>query len=499
MKKYILLSGLMAASSIAFAQEEFDALKYSLADLSGSARYVSMSGAFGALGGDMTTLGMNPAGIAVFRTSELSITPSLSSTSAKSLFNGYNSKDSKMNLLINNFGYVGSFRTYEESAISNFNFGISYNKVKDYNRNVSVIGKDHSSSLLRKICNDQNNESTKLYKYANETWLADKNAVTGVYESILNDGEKVDNSMYMMESGGIDEWNFSLGANYGHILYMGMSLGVQNIDYELKTVYGEDFKQGGAFELRNVLTTQGSGVNLKVGAIVRPVPELRLGFAFHSPTYYSMTDVFGTSMSSFGIIDPATHLPFNPDPYYATEGDYADYQLKTPSMLMYSAAYQFGQKGLVSIDWDVVDYGETALKDADGKPYSDTNGKMSNDFRAASNLRLGAEYRLTDNISLRGGAAWYQSPVHSTLEKNNTPVKTSGTTPQYGIEKDTYYLSCGLGYRTGGFFLDAALQRQMRNENFYNYYDGVSNPDYSKYSELTTNKTNLIVSLGFKF
>ena len=109
MKKYILLSGLMAASSMAFAQEEFDALKYSLTDLSGSARYVSMSGAFGALGGDMTTLGMNPAGIAVFRTSELSITPSLSSASAKSLFNGYNSKDSKTTLLINNFGYVGSF------------------------------------------------------------------------------------------------------------------------------------------------------------------------------------------------------------------------------------------------------------------------------------------------------------------------------------------------------------------------------------------------------
>ena len=82
------------------------------------------------------------------------------------------------------------FRTYEESAISNFNFGISYNKVKDYNRNVSVIGKDHSSSLLRKICNDQNNGSSELYKYANETWLADKNAVTGVYESILSDGEK---------------------------------------------------------------------------------------------------------------------------------------------------------------------------------------------------------------------------------------------------------------------------------------------------------------------
>ena len=498
MKRYILLTGLMVASAMTFAQQEFDALKYSMNEISGSARYVSMSGAFGALGGDMSTLGMNPAGIAVYRSSELTITPTLGTTSTKSVFNRLESSDTKSKLLINNFGYVGSFRTYEESDISNFNFGINYNRVKDYNRNVSVLGRNQPSSLLDRICEDENiNNGSNLFEHAYETWLIDKN-LSGDYEPI-NQGETVNNSMYLMESGGTDEWNFSLGANYGHIFYMGMSLGVQNIDYELKSIYNEGFSNNRSFELRNVLATQGSGVNLKVGAIVRPFPELRLGFAFHSPTYYSMTDIFNASMTSFGINDPGTGRPFDPDPSFQPDEGSADYQLKTPSRLIYSIAYQLGQKGFISMDWDVVDYRETTLKDADGIPYRDTNDFMNEDFRVASNIRLGGEYRLTDNVSLRAGTAWYQSPVKKAVETSNTPIITAGTTPQYSIEKDTYYLSCGLGYRTGGFFLDAALQRQIRNENFYNYYDSNLNADYSKYAELTTNKTNLIVSMGFKF
>ncbi|MFA7042902.1 MAG: hypothetical protein WC186_00990, partial [Bacteroidales bacterium] len=128
MKKYFLLTSLLVVNTMVFAQGEFDVLKYSLTDITGSARYVAMSGAFGALGGDMSAISMNPAGVSVYRSSEFTITPSLCTTSTKSHFD-LSSSDSKEKMLINNFGYVGSFRTYDESAISNFNFGISYNRV----------------------------------------------------------------------------------------------------------------------------------------------------------------------------------------------------------------------------------------------------------------------------------------------------------------------------------------------------------------------------------
>jgi hypothetical protein len=319
---------------MAFAQEEFDGLKYSLQDINGSARYVAMSGAFGALGGDMSTLSMNPAGIAVYRSSELAISPFFSSNSAKSLFNQTESSNSKSKVLINNFGYVGSFRTYDESAISNFNFGIAYNKIKDFNRDFYIVGKS-PSSLLDKISNDANNGGSDLTDYAYETWLINQNQTSGLYESILNDGENTKKYMFMSENGAVNEWAFSLGTNYGHILYLGMTLGLQSINYEMSSVYNEDFDEGGGLELRNVLNTQGSGVSFKGGVIYRPVPELRLGFAYHSPTYYYMTDSYGASMASMGLTDPSTGNVFDPNPTYQLDDASADYQLKTPGLLMY--------------------------------------------------------------------------------------------------------------------------------------------------------------------
>ncbi|MDD4972266.1 MAG: outer membrane protein transport protein [Paludibacter sp.] len=505
MRKYFLLTGLLVASTMVFAQAEFDLLKYSLTDINGSARYVAMSGAFGALGGDMSAVSMNPAGLAVYRSSEMVLTPLLGTTSTKSVFDR-TSTDSKENILISNFGYVGSFRTYDESPISNFNFGISYNRIKDFNRNVSIEGRGRSTSLLNRICTDYNDYgASNLLDYAWNAYMVEGNDVDG-YDPILGSGEKVDNSMYLMESGGVGEWAFSLAANAGHTFYFGMSLGIQDINYRLKSSYVEE-SYGTlstlpfSFELQNVLSTEGTGVNLKLGAIYRPVPQLRLGFAYHTSTYYAMTDVYNAKMYFQGIDNPDTGQPFPEGTYYqANEQDGSmDYQMKTPNRMIYSVAYQFGKKGFISLDWDVVDYKAMVLKNANGRPDAEINGYINEDFRAASNVRLGGEYRLTDNVSLRAGAAWYQSPVKSTLEENNTYVVTAGTTPQYGVEKDTYYLSGGVGYRSGAFFLDAALQHQMHLEHFYNFYDETLNANDSKYAELNTNKTNLLVSFGLKF
>jgi hypothetical protein len=498
MKKYILLSGLLTAATMAFAQQEFDAFKYSMTDISGSARYVSMSGAFGALGGDMSTLGMNPAGIAVYRSSEISITPSLKSTKTNSVFNKISSSDTKNNLAIDNFGWVGSFRTSNDTELSNFNFGISFNKIKDYSRNISVIGKGGSYSLITKATDDQNKmggttiDLSSLADLMFQGYLINK--TTPTYETLLYDGEKFNSTNYLMESGGINEWNLSTGANYAHYFYFGASIGIQSINYNLSSTYTEIFKDGLGFDIRNALTTEGAGVNLKIGVIVRPIPELRIGVAAHTPTYYTMTDIYNSSISSVGVKDENG----NP-PYYLNEEASFDYILETPSRILYSVAYQFGKKGFLSLDWDIVDYKEMKLNSSDGIPFDDTNSMIGGDFKAVSNLRLGGEYRLSESVSLRGGAAWYQSPVNSSLEKLNYEVLTPSTTPQYGIVKDTYYLSCGIGYRTGGFFLDAALQNQYHNENFYNYYDPTENANYKKYSKLTTSRTNLIVSLGFKF
>jgi long-subunit fatty acid transport protein len=499
MKKYSLLVCLLAVNVSAFSQAEFDALKYSTTDISGTARYVSMSGAFGALGGDMSVLGMNPAGIGVYRTSELSFSPALQLSSANSDFNGSTHSDSKLNALVNNFGYVGSFRTYDESAISNFNFGFSYNRIKDFNRHTSVKGLSRETSLLDMVCANLNGSShtSNFQDYAEGTNLIYLDSDDNLYKSSVT--SKLDNSMEMIEKGGVDEWNFTLGANYGHILYVGMSVGVQSLYYELTTEYYENFKTGETLELGNALITEGSGINFKLGVIYRPIPELRLGIAFHTSTYYKLTDTYAAAMASYGLIDPATNAEYDPDPVVSSDENSWDYQLKTPGKVLLSAAYQIGEKALVSFDCELVDYDNIMLKYTDGSPMSDVNGYINEDFRTVANLRLGTEYRLSDNFSIRAGGAMYESPVKSSVEESNLEIVTAGTTPQYEIYKNTYYASGGVGYHDGGFFLDAALQYQMNRSHFFNFYDSNTLDTAPKYAQLNTNKTNLVLTTGFKF
>lgn len=500
MKKYSLLFCSLLLSTFVFGQGEYDAMKYTQIDITGSARYVGMAGAFGALGGDMSAIGLNPAGIGVYRSSELTFTPVFSTTTVNSNFDGSGSEDSKQKFMVNNIGYVGSFRTNNDVNLSNFNFGISYNRVKDFNRNVSISGKSRQTSLLDKVCSDLgNNVSTDnlsgLGWLSYNTFLTNR-ADNGQYTSVLAENEMVNNNMDRQESGGVDEWDFTVGANWAHFLYLGASVSFQNINYELLSAYRETSTSDASFgfQLNNALVTNGGGVNARIGAIIRPIPNLRFGFALHTPTYYYLTDTYSASMSSQGVGNTTDGY----EHFAKTDEGNSNYELITPGRLVYSFAYQFGDKALISMDWDIIDYREIKLKNENGVPYDDTNSYIREDMRTTTNFRLGGEYRLNENISLRAGTAWYQSACKDNLTKDNAQIVTAGTTPEYAFDKGVRYTTLGVGYRTGAFFLDVALMNQKSSENFFNFYDS-SNNDQDKYASLSTKKTNLLFSVGFRF
>jgi hypothetical protein len=510
MKKYILLAILSACGLSVFAQAEFDALRLSQTDIIGTARYVSMSGAFGALGGDMSAIGVNPAGIGVYRSSEFSFSPAVTQDNSTANLDGNKANASYMKPLMNGFGYVGSFRTYDESAISNFNFGITYNRIADFNRNTNVDGVDRATSLLDRICAVENtmwNDNgthpyhTSFYDYVNGVHVVEQYVNTTLgknqYRPRLDNGELISLSkMKMQETGGINSWNFTLGANYNHTLYVGMGIGIQTILYEKSTLYSEEYQLGGGTELRNAMTSSGSGVDFKAGVIYRPVPELRLGVSYRSGTYYTLTDTYKGSMASWGFRDPITNALYNPDPTVIGTEQVNDYLLKTPWQLTLSAAYQFGSKGLLSVDFDWIDSRNTNLKYGDGFEMEDINYYMQNDFKMSYNLRVGGEIRLTDNFSARLGGAYYMAPLVSNVETFD--IATAYTSPEYSVIKSTLYGSMGAGYRSGAFFTDLALQERISNENFYNFCD-MSDITQTKYAVLTHNKLNLVLTAGFKF
>lgn len=507
MKKYIVLANLMVSSLFVLAQSEFDALKYSKTDITGTARFIGMSGAFGALGGDMSAINVNPAGIGVYRSSELSLSPNLQMDATKASLAGTDASASKINVLMNGFGYVGSFRTYDESAISNFNFGITYNRTADFNRNTRVLGTGRKTSFVKEICfmenwllNDGSPYTTPYWNFMNMSVDGIKvlDATGSGYVSKVADGELSNSDMDLKESGGIDNWNFTLGANYNHSLYVGLGIGLQYIDYEKTSSYVEEISTTKGIELRNALTTTGTGVNFKIGAIYRPMPELRLGLSYNSGTYYTMTDVYAGSMASWGFTNPSTGLPYPNQQRHIGSEESVDYIMKTPQQMTLSAAYQFGKQGLLSMDMDLVDYASINLQDANGVDYTYINDAMTEHFKEALNIRLGGEFRMTDNFSARLGGAITMSPIISTIGEDyiDTPV----TRPDYSMPLNALYASMGLGYRSGAFFADVALQEKWSNERFYNYYDDISiAAGEPTFANLTGNRTNVVVTAGIKF
>lgn len=500
MKKYLITALLSAFGMSAFAQAEFDALRLSQTDITGTARFVAMSGAFGALGGDMSAISLNPAGIGVYRSSEFSISPAFQQDISISDLDKQTAETSKMNVLMNGFGYVGSFRTYDESAISNFNFGITYNRVADFNRNTKVVGVGRRTSLLDRISKVENDlwnvGHTDFYNYVSGIHVIGLNTAGNAYVSPLTDNELTNSNMELQESGGINSWNFTLGANYNHSLYIGIGLGIQSIVYDRASIYSEDYEFGGGTELRNVLTTTGSGIDFKAGIIYRPVPELRLGFSYRTGTFYKLTDVFNSSMASYGFLNPVTDEVYNPDPKVIGDETYVDYMLRTPWQLTLSAAYQFGNKGLLSMDIDWIDSRSMNMKSGDGFEMDNINYYLENDFKTSCNIRIGGEMRLTDNFSARMGAAYYMSPLVANLETMD--IATAYTRPEYSMVKSTMYASMGVGYRSGAFFTDVAVQERLSNENFFNYCD-LSKDSQSNYATLTRDKVNLVITAGFKF
>lgn len=523
------------------AQGAYDALNLSRQLPMGTARYIGLSGAFGALGGDFSTLSNNPAGIGVYRGSEISFTPYIYTNETESNFNSSSVFDSKSGTVIGSVGYVGTFNTLQEDGLVSLNFGFGYNRLNNYFLNTTIssnnVGNSYTDALARMATasgvgpNDFSEFGSPTQSYlAWESYLIDWNGVDGRYESLLlpqtlnnqggidNEATLVDMEKSITEQGKIDEWVISFGGNISHKFYFGATLGIHNVDYTYESRYSEDFLDtkinsmpagnnmfsyhwfdpngeevlysGGGMTYYDYFRTTGTGMNLKIGAIVRPVKGLRLGAALHTPTYYSLTDEYTKEMTPVRMKALDNGVEIN-SPSSDIGIGVSEYTVQTPMKLMLSAAYTVGGKGLISLDYDIVDYTTMQLADANGvtSEFVGNNQDIRNYFGTASALRIGGEFRLDNNFTLRGGMGIYDSPQNGT-NSNSYPIDYFG-------EMTTY--SGGLGYRNSGFYIDLAYQVGNVDRTHYVYGTDLLPDDAKIKSVNSITMSNLVFTLGFKF
>lgn len=518
----LFISAFFLAGGVAYAQGEMDAYRLSQTDLNGTARYLGMSGAFGALGGDISSMSTNPAGLGIYRSSEVVTTISLSTSKANTNWNGSKADASKTKFNFDNIAYVGYFPTGNDEGIVGWNLGISYNRVKNFSRSYRMNGtqprslSDYVADLAYGIKEDDLRyvkDSYDPYFNSKIHWLPilgwdsgfidpDPDGKDEYVSALAGDIQNAD--LMVNEKGSVGQYNFSFATNVSDVFFIGATVAITDMDYSMETSYSERFPDNASLALGNALSTSGTGYTFNIGAIVRPVDFLRVGVAYNSPTWYKLTDYFhGVGETIIGGEKWGNETP---------KSQAGDYRLRTPDRWIFSVA-GVGQNFLISADYELSSYKRMNLKDVNGYDLEQQKD-IDSDFGMSGTLKVGAEYKVTPQFSVRAGALWRTSPMKQHVKDGISPVVDGehlkdaigivGTISNYTVDKGTNSYSIGLGYRfTPNFYTDIACVYREYKEDAY-AFPSTFLPDGTPFvksepASLKTKTTQVALTLGYKF
>lgn len=510
MQKYISIFILTFSIAFINAQEVNDGIRLAQTNLNGTARFQSMSGAFGSLGGDFSAININPAGSAIFNNNQWSV--SLSDNIIKNSTNYFGTKTNsdKNSVVVNQAAVVFVFENYKKgSDWKKFTLAVNYENTGNFNNNVFSAGTNQNSiaNYFLSYANANGNvPGIKLgdlnYYYYNELNFQDQQAKLGYETYIFNaiplvsDPSNYNNPNIQSYNNGVrsggnyrqenayvttgynGKVNFNVGAQYDNWLSLGLNLNSHFTDYKQSTSFFESNNNTVNSEpkvknvrFNNDLHTFGSGFSLQFGAIAKVNSQLRLGLAYESPTWYSLNDELAQSISSIRA-DDLGNLPINNyDP--KTINTYDPYTIRTPSKWTASGSVIFAKKGLLSLDVATKDY--TGISFGPKNQFTNVNHQTHNLLNRTFEYRLGSEYRIK-NFSLRGGYRFEQSPY-----KNK---KTIG---------DLYGISTGFGYAWGDTKLDVSYAYSKRNLQNQFFSQGLTD-----FSSTTAINNNVTVTLAFE-
>jgi hypothetical protein len=448
------------------AQNDADVLRYSFLNYGSTARSLGMGNSFGALGADFSTLSINPAGVAMYRRSEFTISPTFSNRNSESDFGGTITDDNHFKFAFGNFGFVFANREpRKNSDWKRITFGVGYNRTNNFSSNTLAEYANANNSLvdnyLETLAQDNTppDQISNLYPFdvdlAWQTFLID--TAGGNYFSAIPFAGGLQRKI-TESRGGQGEWAFSVGGNYDDRLYIGATLGIPVVRYEEETTWSEEDEKDTipffeSYRINSSLVTSGSGINFKVGAIYRVADFLRLGVAVHTPTWLVLTDDYRTDIRTDledGTIREWTSPDFIP----------FEYRITTPFRVIGSIAIIAGQAAAFNIDYEYLDYSQSKIKPTDSQFKSDfvpTNRAIRAKYGMQHNVRAGIELPY-DAMRFRLGAEYSTSPFDSNLRPDDEETDLSRLT-----------LTGGIGYRGEKFYLDAAYAYSKYGSLLYPY------------------------------
>jgi len=476
---------------VSFGQYADHALKLSNLSYNGTARFTGMGGAFGAIGGDFTSLSVNPGGIGVYKNSEVTFTPLIYNTRSFSQYFNDNQQEFSNRLNISNAGIIFAL-PIDNNDFKAIQFGLGCSRLANFNNRFFFQGKNDRNTFVRALSDIATVANRNGQFFSNNPWYADELADAVnllIYDQNTNEffadmQKDVYQSAYMQREGGIDELVFTLGGNYSDMLYFGATLGLPFLtywhlyQYKEWTTGKENFKE---MTYTEEYRSDGSGVNGKFGVIFRPIPSLRIGAAIHTPTYYwTIQESEWLSMSStFRDSIQWNKTASTPERQF-------EYSQLTPMRVIGSLAYTAGKIAVISADYEWVDHSANRLQSTPrDNAMNEANTQIRSNYTNQHIIRAGAELRWND-FYFRGGYGWYTSPFQN-KNINNMSLNT---------------WSLGIGFRAGSFGLDFAYQNARMKSKYYPYDAdryGWYNNDPSPYANLTDNANSYMLTFSFRY
>ena len=477
MIKRISLVAFLSLGAMYYAQDasviKNTAEVYSGSNFGGTAKFNSMAGSMGALGGDLSAITVNPAGTGVFITGDVSATLAVQGNKNNSNLFGKSFESSYNNTNLGQVGGVVSFETNSNSPwqFVNLAFNYSTKNLEDY---VQTPG---NSSIKEAVQYDSGG--------------------TTVNDFLVYNGHAYD------RTGTASNLNVSLGGNYENKIYLGAGLNFKTAELEQSDFFQLQLQNLGEYANYHKQYTpyreSSNGFSASVGIIGKINNNIRLGAAIESPTFWNLT---------------RTYTEYGQNSSDAWVSDIFDEtrRLTTPMKLTLSGALVASKNFAVNIDYTL---GVTKPKyKVEGSAEQQLNDYFSSDYKNTSDLRIGAEYRMA-GFRLRGGYGIESNPFDASSLKSFNSTGTSGTNSYSSLflgKRQT--LAGGLGYDFKSFYVDAGVQNitaTYDNPFFggeyavtaYNGFsvingDGVDNST-SIVSEVKNTKTNFFVTVGWKF
>ena len=469
MKKYLFLLFVGFTFSTAQSQEITDALRYAQDNLNGTARYRAMGGAFGALGGDLSSLNTNPAGSAVFSNNQVTFTLSSLNIKNNSTYFGTKTTEKDNSFDLNQAGGVFVFKNQNQrSDWKKFSVAINYENTNNFDNTLFSAGTNPTKSIANYFLsyangiplNILNNSSYGNLGHAAQQAYLGYNAfiidpVTTNPNNTLYTSNVPSSGNYYQENtitsqGYNGKLSFNAATSYKDKLYFGINLNSHFTDFRQASSFYEDNNAPltanytvSKLRFDNELYTYGTGFSFQLGAIAKVTNGVRLGLAYESPTWYHLNDEFSQKLVAVSSKTGAPDTNDVVDPKITNV--YAPYKLQTPAKYTFSSAYVFGKSGLISVDYAIKDYGNTKFKPENDSYYSGLNTYMNNTLDNTGELRIGGEYKI-EKWSLRAGYRYEQSPY-----KN---ASTIGDLTGY---------SGGLGYNFGSTKADLSYAYAKRD------------------------------------